>query len=258
MPGIDIDQFVGEAILLRHCAPIFFAPSPTARPPAIYANGTLALVDTGELKLVVTSSHVWDEFQKYKQEVPTACLCSVFASCWGYSVRLPEQPLYIDREIDLVVFEAMPGSWKMGCKEYYRVERWPIPKAAVKDKIEFMGFPGKYRETAVNSANFGASYFEFEVLAVSDRKIVSAGASDHRFLDNDDKEVPPIEMGGLSGSPGYVRDTKGRLSLVGFVQMGETSSDYLFLTHAAFLRRDGTLSRTLVTETIPSAAKPAR
>jgi hypothetical protein len=243
MPDIDIDQFAREAALLRHCAPIFFLPSPTARPPAIYANGTVALVDTGQIKLVVTSSHVWDEFQKYKQEVPTACLCSVFANGLGYYVRLPEQPLHIDREIDLVVFEAMPGSWKMGCKEYYRVERWPIPKAAGNDKIEFMGFPGKYRETAVNSANFGASYFEFGVLDVSDRKIVSVGAGDHRFLDNDGKEVPPIEMGGLSGSPAYVRDGKGRLSLIGFVQMGGTSSGKLFLTHAAFLRRDGTLGR---------------
>jgi hypothetical protein len=244
MPDIDIDQSAREATLLRYCAPVFFAPSPTARPPAICANGTVALVDTGQIKLVVTSSHVWDGFQKYKQEVPTGCLCSVFASGWGYSVRLPEQPLDIDWEIDLVVFEAMPGSWKMGCKEFYRVERWPIPKAAVNDKIEFMGFPGKYRETAVNSADFGASYFEFGVLDVSDRKIVSAGVSDHCFLDNDYKEVPPIDMGGLSGSPAYVRDYQGRLSLIGFVQMGGMSSDNLFLTHAAFLRRDGTLGRS--------------
>ena len=106
MPEIDIDQFIHEATLLHHCAPVFFAPSPTARPPAISANGTVALVDTGQIKLVVTSSHVWDEFEKYKQEVPTACLCSVFASGWGYSVRLPDQPLHIDKEIDLVVFEA--------------------------------------------------------------------------------------------------------------------------------------------------------
>ena len=232
-----------EATLLSHCAPVFFVPSPTARPPAIRANGTVALVDTGQRKLVVTCSHVWDEFQKYKQEVPMACLCSVFANGWGYSVRLPEQPLNIDREIDLVVFEAMPGSWKMGCKEFYRVERWPIAKVAVNDKIEFMGFPGKYRKTAVYSADFGASYFEFRVLDVSDRQILSAGAGDHRFLDNDGKEVPPIEMGGLSGSPGYVRDGKGRLSLIGFVQKGEMSSGYLFLTHAAFLRRVGTLGR---------------
>jgi hypothetical protein len=237
----DNDQLVREATLLRHCAPVFFAPSPTARPPAIPANGTAALVDTGQIKLVVTCSHVWDEFQKYKQEVPTACLCSVFANGWGYPVSLPEQPLHIDREIDLVVFKAMPGSWNMGCKEFYRIERWPIPKAAVNDKIEFMGFPGKYRETAVYSADFGAFYSEPVVLDVTDRQIVSAGAGDHRHLDNDGKEVPPIEMGGLSGSPAYVRDSKGRLSLIGFVQKGRTSSGYLFLTHAAFLRRDGTL-----------------
>ena len=112
MPDIDIDQFTREAALLTHCAPVYFAPSPEARPPEIRANGTVALVDTGERKLLVTCSHVWDEFEEYMQGFPAACLCTVFASGWGHPIRLRKGPVQIDRDIDLAVSDAWPRLWR--------------------------------------------------------------------------------------------------------------------------------------------------
>jgi hypothetical protein len=157
---------------------------------------------------------------------------------------IPDQAL-IDSEpgIDLVVFRARPEAWDMGYKEFYRIDRWPIPRAKVHDPIAFIGFPGGGRRTSDRVGNFTYSAFGLSVSDVSDRKLVIAGKSnDTRSLcDNDGNAIPPISMGGLSGSPAYVRTGTAQFRLAGFVQMGRASSDDIFLTHASFLNRDGTL-----------------
>lgn len=242
MLPFDVDEFTDEAKMIRHCAPIFFTPSQNASPADIYANGTVALVDTGKKKLLITCFHVWEQFQEYKREVPGGCLCTVFANGFGHPINLVEEPLDQDAGIDLVVFEAKPALWNMGYKEFYRVERWPIPRAKANDPIAFVGFPGACRNTTADFGNFGYSSFGLVVSDVSDRKLVIAGRySDGCLLDNDGNKLPPISMGGLSGCPAYVRDGKARFLLAGFVQMGRTSCDDLFLTHATFLNPDGTL-----------------
>jgi hypothetical protein len=133
----------------------------------------------------------------------------------------------------------------MGRKEFYRVERWPIPKAKVGDPITFVGFPGKARVTTDELGNFQYSAFGLTVSAVSERKFVITGKGPNRGIlrDNGGNIVPPMALGGMSGSPAYVRDRRAGFQLAGFVQMGNTSSDDLFFTSASFLNRNGTLRR---------------
>jgi hypothetical protein len=244
MGQIDVLEYTDEAMMLRHCAPIFFLPSPASGPSAIASNGTVALLDTGQKKILVTCSHVWEAFQKYRDDTLTGCLCTVFANGPGWPVVIPgEAMIDSDAGLDLVVFEARPAAWNMGYKEFYRIDQWPIPKAKKDDPVGFIGFPGKARQTGQGIGNFGYASFGLGVSDVSDRGLVIARApnSEGHLVDNDGKELPPLDVGGLSGSPAYVRDRKARFLLAGFVRMGATTSDDIFLTHAAFLNRDGTL-----------------
>lgn len=241
-PVFDFQEFIDEAKVIRHCAPIFFMSSPEGDPSTICANGTIALLDTGSKKLLVTCAHVWQGFVDYKLSVPTARLCTIFASGFGFPINLGDEPIDFDDGLDLAVFEAKPEKWNMGHKEFYRIDRWPIAKAKTKDPITFVGFPGAGRDAKAGLGNFGYASFGMIVSDVSDRKLVIAGRhSDGHLLDNQGNKLPPMSIAGLSGSPAYVRDGKARFLLAGFVQMGRTSSDDMFLTHAAFLKRDGTL-----------------
>jgi hypothetical protein len=232
--------------MLLHCAPIFFLPSPDARPNAIAANGTVALLDTGQRKVLVTCAHVWAGFQTYKQECSNAALCTIFANGFGSPICIPERALLdSDNDLDLAVIEATPANWDMGPKEFYRVERWPIPKARVGSPIAFLGFPGEARSSSELVGNFQYCSFGVTVSDISDRKMLVSGKGIGlgQLLDNEGNELPPMHMGGLSGAPTYLRDGKGRFLLTAFVQMGKTSGDDLFLTHASFLNPDGTLNK---------------
>jgi hypothetical protein len=246
MDEMELWDFVDEAAMLQHCAPIFFLPSPTSGPSAIAANGTVALLDTGEKKLLLTCFHVWDEFRNYRQEVPGGCLCAVFNNYLQQPTFIPDEALIdADADLDLAVFEARPDTWSMGYKRFYRIDRWPIPKAKKGDPIAFVGFPGASRKTDQGIGDFGTAMFGLTVTDVSERKLIIAPmpGDEQHLVDNEGRELPPFDVGGLSGTPAYVRDSKARLLLVGFVQMGRTTSDALFLVHAAFLNRDGSLRR---------------
>ena len=246
MNAFNLDEYVDEAKMIRHCAPVFFLPSLGAKPSEIVANGTIALVNTGETFLLVTCCHVLTEFHDYKRKTSSACLCTVFDGYVRHPVVLDEtSPIDSDTSLDLTVFPAFPQMWPMGSKEFFRVERWPIPKPKVRSPIAFVGFPGKARVTTEEIGNFQYSAFGLTITSVSDRKFVIGGRGPGRgnLRDNDGNVVPPMLLGGMSGTPAYVRDMKAGFQLAGFVQMGNTSSDDLYFTQASVLNRDGTLKR---------------
>jgi hypothetical protein len=233
-----------EARLLSHCAPIFFLPSADAKPEAIAKNATVGLIYTGQKKLLVTSAHVWTGFQDYKSENPRASLAVLFVNGPGHPEFLDESFLIdYDADLDLAVFDTSP-KWHVGRKEFYTVFKWPISKAYEGDKIAFLGFAAIGREITHYEGRFSYSSFGLVVTSVSDRKL---------FIDNSDKENPvlnnfgevvkKVELGGMSGSPVYVLNAQGNFRLVGFVQMGRTTDNPIFVTHAHFLNKDGTLKR---------------
>ena len=246
MNELEIAEFTDDAMMSCHCAPIFFLPSATAPPAGVAANGTIALLDTGQRKILVTCWHVWDEFLAYSQKHPGASLCTVFANGPTWPIVIPAESL-IDSEpsLDLAVFVATPESWNMGWKNFFRINCWPVPKARKGDPISFLGFPGALRDTSRGVGDFGAFVLCATVSDVSHRGLVIARAPDSEghLVDSRGKKLQPLEVGGLSGCPAYVRDAKWRPSLAGFVHMGTKTNADIFLIHAAFLNPDGTITR---------------
>lgn len=245
MTQLEVAQMVDEAELLTHCAPVFCLPTTIPRAETIHANGTVGLIDTGQKKLLVTCAHVWTEFENFRAKNPSAQLAVIFADGFGHPEYITnERPLDYDQDLDLAVFEAHPESWNMATKQFYRIDRWPVPKVRQGDLIAFLGFAGVGRHTGPGFGAFNYSFFGLSVTASSDRKVVlDDQTSSRKLFDNEGNSIPPMEMGGMSGSPAYVRSRWGTISLAGFVQMGRTSDGMIFLTHAAFLNADGTLQR---------------
>ena len=241
----ELEQFIEEAGLLLYCAPIFFLPSENATPDTIYANGTVGLIDTGKKKLLVTCAHVWSEFLNYRSKNPLARLSVIFENGPGLPEQILDSSLLgFDDGIDMAVFEAHPERWRMGKKQFHRVPFWPIPKARDGDLVAFLGFSGRSRKTNPQLGMFNYSVFGMTVTNSSDRKIIFASPEGgRRVLNNDDNPVPGLSIGGMSGSPAFVRDHFGEFHLTGFIQMGRDSSSHIFATHAFFLNADGSLRR---------------
>lgn len=237
----EVWQMADEAQLLQHCAPIFFLPSESAGPGSIENNGTLGLIDTGQRTILVTCCHVWDGFLDYRATNRTARLATVFSNGFHRPAFLDSEPISVSRDLDLAVFEARPV-WDMGYKQFRHPDRWPIPRAVAGQPVAFVGFAGEGRLCQGFIGEFQYSFFGLSISAASDRKLMLAQDKSRVLRDNQGNIIAPIRLGGMSGSPAYVRSRSGAFSLAGFVQMGRGSDDDIFLTHASFLHPDGTLS----------------
>ena len=231
-----------EAQLLQHCAPVFFLPNESAWPGSIENNGTLGLIDTGLRKILVTCCHVWDGFVDFRSATHSARLATVFSNGFHPPVFLDAEPVSLSRDLDLAVFEARPENWDMGYKRFHRPDRWPIPRALAGQPVAFVGFAGEGRQCQGFMGEFQYSFFGLSISAASDRKLMLAQDRSRVLRDNHGNLIPPMRMGGMSGSPAYLRSRTGAFSLAGFVQMGSSSEDDIFLTHASFVKPDGTIN----------------
>ena len=245
MNRLEAWQMADEAQLLQHCVPVFFLAAENALPGSITNNGTLALIASGQRAFLVTCCHVWDEFIEYRFQVPTARLATVFANGFGQPIFLSDDLLIdCDRDLDLAVFGTSLDDWDIGNKQFYSPDRWPIPLAKQGSVLAFVGFAGNGRHVCDLVGDFRYSFFGLSVSSVSDRKfVIASGQSPRHLLDNNGQPIPRIRLGGISGSPAYVRSASGCFALAGLVQMGATSNANIFLTHATCLKSDGTLDR---------------
>jgi len=238
---VELNFLTDEIMLLPHCAPIFFLPSDRARPSDIPNNGTVSLIDTGTKKLLVTCCHVWHGFVDYRDKNPSAKLGVIFANGFGTPEFLDEQVPVVDSTIDLAVFEARTDIWDMGKKEFYGIHRWPVPKGKIDEPIAFLGFPGEGRRASEHVGSFRYHVCGSTVEGVSELGLRLRKG--HRTRGPTGETISPVEIGGVSGSPAFARSSKGGFRLVGFVKMGGSSADPIFVAHAAFLNSDGSLSR---------------
>jgi hypothetical protein len=253
-------DFADDAKMLTHCVPIFMLPTGAPVPSTIYANGTAALIKTGIRKVIVTCEHVWSGFLKFRAENTDAHLAIVFQNGRGLPIWINDSSLIdSDQDLDLAVFDAGILNGTFGFKEFYKIDRFPIFDPKPKQPISFVGFPGEARQVSEISGNFGYSSFGLTVSDVSDSLIVLA-STDRRILRNNaGLQVPPIDIGGMSGAPAYARTSSGGFHLAGFVRAGDTSNTDIRLSKASFLRKDGSLFRPAWHRcpSISEAASPA-
>jgi hypothetical protein len=245
--------------MLSFCGPIFITPGLRTYPREMIDNGTYSLIDTGQRRILVTCQHVWQAYLNYRAENPKAVLglslgegdaCIAFAS--------PERQIIdADPELDLAVFDFEPSQIRVNNttvsheKDWFPIRQWPISKLADGEYIALMGFPGKRIQKNGMLCTFTTQVVPLKVSGVGERQICILNEGENVEVFADIKGW----LGGLSGSPAYTLSETGA-SLVGFVKSGFKPIDEaghrddnsvfagaLFLTHACFLQRDGTLDR---------------
>ncbi len=242
--------------LLRYCGPIFVAPALDSYPKDLIGNGTYALIDTGEMRLLVTCCHVWDKFQEQHDADNETILAVVVGE--GDSVIAFKNPerhrIAINRDIDLVVFEFEPeGLGVRHNKTWFKISEWPIPKIANGECIVTLGFPGAWRTTVGTECNFKGVAIPLVVTDTTDRTLAAFSVEENQSVLSDMKDA----WGGISGSPAYRLTKDGELQIVGFAKVGPLESDSpdrkyqsdpgsslsgLCFAHASFLLQNGELS----------------
>ena len=237
-------DFADEAEMLTHCAPIFFLPRSASLPTSIRTNGTAALIATGIRRILVTCEHVWSEFLKFRLEYSEARLATVFRYGHGSPIQINEALLIdCDEELDLAVFDVGVSGEALGFKAFYKIHRFPVGDPRPRQPISFVGFPGVARRASGVRGQFGYASFGLTVSDVSYSRIILANTDPRILRDNAGNEVPPIDVGGMSGAPAYTRTSSGGFNLVGFVRAGDNSNSDIRLSKASFLRKDGSLFR---------------
>lgn len=244
------------AQMLSCCGPIFLVPRIDTLPAEMIDVGTFSLIRTPSHWLLVTCDHVWQKYKETRKTHPDAALCVNLGGVES-SIAFDDplrQFIASDPELDLAVFEFHPENLRAGKmaikhqKNWFPVPTWPTPKPVAGDYIFLMGFPARRVKTDGMICKFVTTPLLFKITYVSEREILILNEGNNVEVFNDIKH----ELGGLSGSPAYTLGENGG-SLVGFVKSGykplpgdERDNDSIFsgslkLTHACFLKPDGTL-----------------
>ena len=242
-----------ENELLRYCGPIFVTPSPNSYPDnKTIKNGTYALIDTGQKRLLVTCYHVWEYYETQFAVNPETVLALALNEgepCIAF--RNPkERRLAFDRELDLAVFEFAPDFCHS--KSWFRMTERLVPKVEKGECIVTMGFPGVCRTVSGTVCNFNCVAIPLVVTDINDRTIAAFSVEENQSVLCDMKD----SLAGISGSPAYRLADNGSLELVGFAKAGPLESDSphrtyeptprsplsgVFFTHASFLQQNGLL-----------------
>jgi len=254
---IWIEQLDNE--LFRFCGPVFVAPALKSYPKQMIGNGTYALIDTGEKRLLVTCCHVWDEYEKHHDDnSETVLAVSLGDGDSNIAFKNPKSHLVsIDRDLDLVVLEFEPKGIPVSHnKSWFRVSNWPIPRIEKGSHIVTLGFPGDWRRAAGVKCVCRRVAIPFCVTDVSKYSIAAFSDGTNDQVLNDMKD----SLGGISGSPAYRLNEKRELCLVGFAKSGPEKADApnrkyqssadsplpaVFFTHASFMQPDGSLCHAI-------------
>lgn len=254
MDDAEFDRTVKEMteLVMPYVAPLFLLPNARARPQDIVNNGSAALVDTGEKKLLITCHHVWNEFSLYRQDHPDAVIAMGMGNT-SPGIMVTSFPL-VDSEpaIDIAVVEfSIPSLLNGSEKRFVTSDCWPPARPQMQDIIVAVGWPGINRRLTDDRLNvtFRSTTIVDFVVSVSDRHLVLADEMNQRRARTyRDGVTVDGSHGGMSGCPAFVNRNK-RLEFIGIVyEAGNGTRATVFISHASHIKADGTMDRL----TIPS------
>lgn len=226
-----------EPKVRKMARPLFFATSQEIPKGNIHDSSTFALVDTGELKLLVTCNHVWEGFKTMRSEKhPNLMFC--------VSLNGPT-PIIIhdidlrfndgDKRSDLATFK-MDDELVSLCKdrglEFYNLRSNPPPKVQKGDILYLIGYPAKGRRDEENAIGFPLQVIGVNVIEVGE----------FHFFGNVQKfGLNKEDYVGVSGSPCFVVQENKPIRLVGFTTDYSGLMDRLQFTYANQIAPDGVI-----------------
>src|SRR5438445_12689157 len=100
----EIELLILEAQTKGSVGPLFFASPPYSVMDSVSASASFALVDVGQRKVLVTCSHVWEDFENKKRQNPAL---GIFLQLTGPCThRLSDNQLIdCDKSLDVATFD---------------------------------------------------------------------------------------------------------------------------------------------------------
>lgn len=226
--------------------PLYFARlQEPADGVTIAGQGGFGLVDTGNKKLLVTCSHVWEGFLEEQRKDPELR----WHLCFDLERKQPlafdvhnNPPLDQDASLDIVVFDMGPVLTLCPGLKFYPLNQNPPPRLKKGDKIVVLGNQGINR--SIEGLKFGLTIFALEVSDVGQhgaRFVVELSKVKTRNLHAPARAPQNSPLGGISGNPCYLVTGSSLCKLVGFVT--EVGLDSLWFTHVNCLKPDGIINR---------------
>jgi hypothetical protein len=234
--GSDVHRALFDRLMAMSVP--FWWHGPTPSDPAIYNNGSLCLLDTGERIIGVTACHV---LSAYLARLATG---KPFVCQFGGVTVSPEVLLIqMSETLDLATFDLtriMPA-----LKGYtpHRPSAWPPSRAAVKDLVIYGGFPGYTRRADLIRATFPLHSITGLVSHVTTQNVVIE--VDFSRLSDADGPVGNIvstDPAGTSGGPVYRVTDSPDLEIVGFIYEQSQQHQFVLARHAGVITADGMIS----------------
>src|SRR5438128_2744949 len=235
----QIELLILEAHTTGSVGPLFFASPPYSVADSVSASASFALVDVGQRKVLVTCSHVWEDFKEKNRQNPAL---GIFLRLTGPCTdRLSDNQLIdCDKSLDVVTFDMGPMLAVCEGRKFFPLTRHPSSRVKKGDCLVCYGYPGVFRTGTEQGLKIGHVCY---TICVSD-------VSGVRFLADISKARPdgPPEVvercssnphGGMSGSPCFLVPGDPP-KLVGFVT--EVGMGSLWFTDARRLNLDGTIN----------------
>jgi hypothetical protein len=210
-----------------------------------YHTATATLLDLGNGPMAVTCAHVLAEFlERWKSEK---------AVVRAGNARISSSQLTaIDRDIDLASIrlsdnqaaDLVAVSDDKMKTQLYRPPRWPPDRAKEGECVAVGGYPGQWRRQRPEARELVLAYYGIgatPVTSVSERHLGCQFEREHWIWMSRDAELPDLTvLGGLSGGPVFAERHLHR-SLVGIVSDLGENCDIMFMAHAQWLNRDGSI-----------------
>jgi hypothetical protein len=236
---------------LRYCAPIFTGI--LARDEQrMLSTGTATLLKIGERALLVTDDHVLEHYIDEHEANPRVCF-QVGARPFDpleYLVDRNKQKDICTLDASSLVFEdETRHSDRMPPLEFYAAseDAWPPAPVQMSDVVIFGGFPGAFRsQESFDVVSRSYSMAATPVTGVMQDYFTCNLDRSHWQTENgrNDPNIQLRDWGGMSGGPVLVDGEKTlRPHLVGFIMEYERFVDQLKASHAALVRKDGTIER---------------
>ena len=228
-----------------YSAPLYIFSKRNFAPQDLLHSATVAFVNTGQDKFLITCHHVWDKFCQLTANNPETVMATTIGPNYGLVVL--DGLKYIDGDskfIDLVILRLPDTEIVcLGRKSYYSAEHWPNETARQGNLVCLIGYAAQHCQVGENSIRFGTVRICDFVTRVTDRHVSIRDDQGERQQYNHEDGIEPLEgeLGGMSGTPAFTY-RNGKFELVGFFTDGfGTVNGQILLSHAHFISPDGKL-----------------
>jgi hypothetical protein len=210
----------------------------------VFDNGTVFVVETGNLTIAVTAGHVLQACIRDQNEDPERVLVKI----GNLAFRPRDHVIDISTYPDLGTLKLEPGVVsRLGINPYHcRDDDWPPELPTVAQAVFFSGFPGQERgPDSDDRESFGAYSAILITTSVSEESI--SLQIDHSEMEDylgGGMPPPGYEMGGISGAPLFRLIEKGvrPWELVGVVVEASPTLDVVKAAPARNIDLQGRIS----------------